>query len=332
MSTRRLRVGRGTTPSLYTFTAKRCVMLRTVCLLVAILFASALAAPTARGHERSAERDTTESVSESNSTPFAGGVFVERAERSVHGLAIAGGFVRLRSSLQGAVISPGIVLVDEEADGLMLGSLFARTRNDLDGVAISSLSFVHGTMRGLLLGGIGAGAGGGVRDIIFGGSSDDAGLGLRGITVGGLLAGTRGDAVGLLGAGFAARAQGDVRGLVTAGAVARAEHLRGVGLCLVSVTADRLDGVALAQGVTVGQARGLALGAVIVDVGTQRVPGVLKGVAIRAVTHVQGVQRGLTIGLLNHTQELHGVQIGLLNVARNNPLLLRVLPLININM
>jgi len=43
-------------------------------------------------------------------------------------------------------------------------------------------------------------------------------------------------------------------------------------------------------------------------------------------------QQGLTIGLLNTTPELHGVQLGLLNHAGNNPPLLRWLPVVNLHL
>ena len=43
----------------------------------------------------------------------------------------------------------------------------------------------------------------------------------------------------------------------------------------------------------------------------------------------EGVQRGLAIGIVNFAEELHGAQIGLINIARNNPSGRRVLPVIN---
>jgi hypothetical protein len=55
-------------------------------------------------------------------------------------------------------------------------------------------------------------------------------------------------------------------------------------------------------------------------------------VSVSLFNHVQGDQRGLTIGLFNVARSLHGVQLGALNWAGNNPLLLRLLPLINVNL
>ena len=39
--------------------------------------------------------------------------------------------------------------------------------------------------------------------------------------------------------------------------------------------------------------------------------------------------RGLAIGIVNFAEELHGAQIGLMNIARNNPSGRQVLPVIN---
>ena len=47
--------------------------------------------------------------------------------------------------------------------------------------------------------------------------------------------------------------------------------------------------------------------------------GTLTGVSVSAVNYVDGTQRGLSIGLFNYAETLHGVQLGLLNYAGNNP-------------
>jgi len=41
---------------------------------------------------------------------------------------------------------------------------------------------------------------------------------------------------------------------------------------------------------------------------------------------------GLQIGLINAAGLLHGVQIGILNYAGNNPSWARILPLVNLNL
>ena len=51
--------------------------------------------------------------------------------------------------------------------------------------------------------------------------------------------------------------------------------------------------------------------------------------SVSAYNRVRGVQTGISIGLLNYARELHGFQVGLINIARNNASPFRVLPLLN---
>ena len=45
--------------------------------------------------------------------------------------------------------------------------------------------------------------------------------------------------------------------------------------------------------------------------------GTFRGVSIAAYNRIQGVQHGITIGILNYARHLDGLQIGLLNYAGN---------------
>ena len=57
--------------------------------------------------------------------------------------------------------------------------------------------------------------------------------------------------------------------------------------------------------------------------------GSMRGVSVSAFNRLSGVQHGLTIGVLNIAEELRGLQIGLINIARRNPRGRRVLPIVN---
>jgi len=48
-----------------------------------------------------------------------------------------------------------------------------------------------------------------------------------------------------------------------------------------------------------------------------------------AFNHFKGTQTGLSIGLVNFAWRLRGLQIGLVNIVKENPRYLRVLPLFN---
>ena len=49
-----------------------------------------------------------------------------------------------------------------------------------------------------------------------------------------------------------------------------------------------------------------------------------------AYNRVEGRQTGLSIGVVNYAEELHGVQIGVVNIATSNRRGLRVTPLRNV--
>jgi hypothetical protein len=90
------------------------------------------------------------------------------------------------------------------------------------------------------------------------------------------------------------RTEGAIAGVSIAGYRIKAPAVTGIHLCLVTTQ--------------VGTASGFVTGA-------------YNRFTVRQV--------GLSVGLVNHASELFGVQIGLLNIAENNPPLLRFLPLLN---
>jgi hypothetical protein len=55
----------------------------------------------------------------------------------------------------------------------------------------------------------------------------------------------------------------------------------------------------------------------------------LHGLAVASYTRVRGTQRGVSIGLFNDANRLHGVQIGLLNRVRRSDGSSSILPLVN---
>jgi hypothetical protein len=60
--------------------------------------------------------------------------------------------------------------------------------------------------------------------------------------------------------------------------------------------------------------------------------GRLRGVSVSAFNYITGTQQGLTIGIFNFARVLNGVQLGVLNYAANNPMWLRLLPGLNVNL
>jgi hypothetical protein len=105
---------------------------------------------------------------------------------------------------------------------------------------------------------------------------------------------------------------GILRGIAVGGIGVGAPTIRGLALAGFGVGGENVTGAALAGGYFK-----------IAD------DGRLDGVGMAAVTNVRGVQHGLTIGLFNYAHDLHGTQIGLINISDNGGSR-RVIPVISI--
>jgi len=220
----------------------------------------------------------------------------------------------------------------ERVQGIMLGGLGAGAGSGADGLLFGGLGVgAGGTTNGVLIGGLGAGAGEQANGVLLGGVGAGAGERVNGILAGGAGAGAGEDATGLLIGGLGAGAGRRATGLLVGGLAAGAgDTLNGVGLSLLGVGAgNRIKGIAVGgAGVGSTNLTGLAVAG-----GYSRIDdGRLRGVSAAAYNDVRGTQHGLTIGIYNYTRQLNGVQIGLLNVARNNPQWARILPVLNLNL
>lgn len=248
-----------------------------------------------------------------------------------------------------------------DLNGLIVGGMGAGSGGDATGVIVGGLGAgVAGDLRGLVVGGLGAGAGGELRGIGIGGLGIGAAEGLRGIAVGGLGVGSGGELRGVMIGGLGVGAGGGGRGLAIGGlGVGMGEDFSGIGIgglgvggggnmtgifvggagvgsggtlkylsiAGLGVGAPHVQGIAI-SGVGVG---GEELHGLMIAGATVRVvnDGIVRGVAVSPVNFIQGTARGLTIGIVNYTRRLHGVQLGVVNIARDNPRGRRVLPLIN---
>jgi hypothetical protein len=104
-------------------------------------------------------------------------------------------------------------------------------------------------------------------------------------------------------------------------------RIKGVGIGGVGVGAPSIEGLAV-SGIGVG---GQNVHAIVLTGAYFKVErdGVFKGGALAAVNNVRGEQHGLTLGLFNYARDLHGAQVGLLNVSDNGGSR-RVLPIISV--
>jgi hypothetical protein len=92
--------------------------------------------------------------------------------------------------------------------------------------------------------------------------------------------------------------------------------------------ASRLEGIAVGGwGVGAKDTHGLMLGGVWNRIEEGEMRGVM---AAGVLNQIKGHQNGLAIALVNYARTLHGVQLGLINIVRDNPSH-KVLPVANWN-
>jgi len=184
----------------------------------------------------------------------------------------------------------------------------------LSGIGLGLLGIsVDSSLTGMVLAGLGAGAGQDIRGIVFTGLGAGAGRDITGIAISGVGVGAGQHMTGVSLSGVAAGAGGTLRGI----------HVAGIGIGATNVRGIILSGFA-AGGHDV-YALSMAPGYFKIDHdGRQR------GVSIAAFNRIRGVQEGLTIGIVNWTRQLEGIQIGLINGAGNKKRM-RWMPFVNWN-
>lgn len=110
---------------------------------------------------------------------------------------------------------------------------------------------------------------------------------------------------------------GTLAGITIAGLAAGAPSIKGLTVALAA-------GGEKVAGITVAPAYFR-----ITNEGSTDTEPTMTGVSISAFNHIQGVQKGLTIGIFNYAHKVKGLQIGLLNYNRSNPKGLRWLSILN---
>lgn len=129
--------------------------------------------------------------------------------------------------------------------------------------------------------------------------------------------------------GLAVVGNGRVRGAAIGG-LAVVSNGRISGLAVGGLAVVGSDGLV---GVGIGGAHGVAQwihGLAISPIRTRTWE--MRGVSIAGYNRMKSDQFGLAIGVYNYARRLHGVQLGLINNARNNRGWRRVLPLFNVHL
>jgi len=230
------------------------------------------------------------------------GVFGLSADNSISGLGIGGVGLGAGGDLK----------------GIMIGGIGVGTGGSTEGITLGGIGVgAGGRMRGLQAALIGVGGGGDVSGITLGGIGVGAGGRLSGLAIGGIGIGGGGDFTGLgiggVGVGVGGDATGVMIGLIGVGAGGR---LKGLTIGGVGVGAPAISGVTFSPIATGAlNAHAIVLSGLYFKI---EEAGRFDGGAVSAITNIQGAQHGLTIGLFNYARELHGIQIGILNISDND--------------
>lgn len=212
--------------------------------------------------------------------------------------------------------------------GINIGGLAAGAGKKMRGINLAGIAIGAGKeVTGLNMAGIAVGSGGSVRGINVGGLAVGAGESVYGIS-GSLIAVASGNkTVGINVAGVAVAAGSKVYGLNVAGvAIGAGDEVKGINMAGVAIGARKITGLSAALVVGGKYVNGVQIAPAymhVVEAGT------MKGLAVSAFNHIKGTQKGVTIGIFNYARKLKGFQFGLLNYVKDNPLLLRLMPIMN---
>ncbi len=248
---------------------------------------------------------------------------------TVNGLQV--GLVPGSQIVSGIALGVGGVVAERRARWVTVGGLGAVSNGDFSGLVVGGLGTVaNRDISGIALGGLGTVANRRITGIAVAGLGTVANEDIVGVAIAGLGTVANRDITGVGVAGLGLVANDAVRGLAVGGLGTVANgSISGIAIGgLAVVTNGRLTGVAIGGLAVVANAavRGIGIAGYTVD------SHALTGVSVSAYNRVRGPQRGLTIGLYNSAYELHGVQVGVLNRAKNNRAPFKILPLVNLHL
>jgi hypothetical protein len=225
--------------------------------------------------------------------------------------------------------------------GLNVGGLGIGSGQDLRGINIGGIGAgAGGDVSGINFGGVGIGAGGNLTGFSFGGVGVGSGGNLHGITIGGVGVGAGENIVGFSFAIVGVGAGQKITGLTVAGVgVGAGESVRGITAAVGGIGSPKLRGIAIALAVGGVDVKGIMIAPAFFRVGggnhrnddgsVVTEEGVMTGLSVSAYNRIKGEQRGVALGVVNYTKRIKGFQFGLINIVRDNPRGLRVLPIFN---
>jgi len=219
--------------------------------------------------------------------------------------------------------------------GINVGGLAVGAGSDVAGINIGGMAAGAGnSIGGLNVGGLAVGAGKNVAGLSIGGLALGAGNNLTGLNVASLAAGAGNNITGINVAGLALGAGGTVKGLNVAGlAAGSGTSLSGITIAGLAAGSPEINGLVVSPVAGAARIKGIIIAPayirVKVDDSEEDQPAIMKGLAISSFNHIQGTQKGVTIGIFNFANDLRGLQLGVLNFNKSNPKGLRWLPIFN---
>lgn len=258
-------------------------------------------------------------------TSFFGGE--EYGYGRMRGIFIGGLGLGAASDISGVAIGGLGMGAGENISGVAIGGLGMGVGRDLKGIAIGGLGMGVGEdLTGIAIGGLGAGVGGHARGAILGLIGAGVGESFKGVGAAGIGLGIGEDASGLLVSGIGHGVGENFTGISLAGiGIGVGEDFKGIAISGIGMgVGNTLTGIGIG-GLGIGAPRTKALTASLLMTRGEE----MQGVTIGAYNKWDFRMEGLAIGLLNITDELKGVQVGLLNIAYANPGWRRIFPIIN---
>lgn len=248
------------------------------------------------------------------------------AGRSINGISIGLAAVLGKKHLRGINIG-GIATVGGNMEGFNFGGLATVAKENISGINFGGLATI---------------AKGNIIGFSFGGMALISNQNIRGINIGGLATVSKGKIQGLNIGGLAIVSKDKVEGINVGGlAIVAKENICGInigGLALVSNGNIYGLNQAVLASVSRGSIKGINISGYKLEAdsfyGLNITPGWvelndLHGVSISSFHKIDGIQKGVVIGVVNIAEELYGFQFGLINIAKNNTGVTKVLPLLN---
>ncbi|MCX7797651.1 MAG: hypothetical protein N2249_03405 [Melioribacter sp.] len=248
------------------------------------------------------------------------------AGKSINGISVGLAAAIGRKELRGINIG-GIAIVGGNIEGINLSGIAQVSRNRILGLNVAGLALVSkSNIIGLNLSGLATVSNQNVEGLNIGGLAVVSRKNIRGLNVGGLAIVSKENVSGINIGGIGIVSEESIYGINLGGlGLVSKESISGFSQALIAtISKNTVKGVNISgYKLETDNFCGINITAGWVEL------NYLNGLSISSFHKIDGIQKGIVIGILNITEELEGFQFGLINIAKNNKGLTQVLPFIN---